>query len=889
VLLGSLLGDGSLCQRGRFPERRLPWFQEGHSIKQLAYLEWKQRALANLGAEIGEPRAVATAAGRPKEHLTVRLRTRPLPCLWPFLSLCRPDGHKRITWDWLSRVGPLGLAVWFMDDGCINVRKNRNPRLMLTCSPASDEELALYRRYFMEVWGTAAPHMQSAGGQGHRRNRAWVLTFTVGDSNRLFDAMRPYLQLGSEKPWKRWVAAECPLGEADGVVPVPVYSVERIRKRAMAYDLTVEPQHTFIANWAVSSNCYPLVKQDGKLSLRRYKLNVGAPSSDLLTLTHNNIRSWQWVAGYSRIINQIIFDYDWGLTGAKGVYGMREIFTQTASKNKYGLRPPLVIQSRGILTSAGGAAIALSRATEVARRFAEPPQMLAISAFYQKHPLEAGDQVAVTSSLIPNPSTGLRGMTSEVFEVLDVRPNFGPQGGVDLALLWVGNLPVVAAPTSGGATDTPPPDAVIPEITVENLDLHLGVETGGMVVGLDATFTASTPKSAYRLFTSSTMENDYAVATGDIIRYDIRFNAASVDTRGGLDIAFTERAGTVGTGSNDATHVKLDAGASAVNDFYNGMVIQLAVGANPLQYRTVIDYVGSTKVAQVATWTNNPVDATSTFVVAQTLRNLNLLDQNSLGASPATQLGAPALDTWYTRTFTIPSSLNGKTIISAAVGIDTAASGASTFGLRGPHILSAAGLLKTNLFRHGYAGDATIWVWGPGGLADQNPSGTPAAFRLTGGTAQPTENVMNLAVSRGDQVEITTEAAATTTEAVVATITPFFGGIQDRVRVTGCLVVGLQVTANTKGSDGGVSCRVRMRKDNVSGTIMDTKVMAWIPALGQLNEIIAGTVALQGLDSPALANTTRNYVLTVQKILGTNITAAANWDELKLGALVSSA
>ena len=96
---------------------------------------------------------------------------------------------------------------------------------------------------------------------------------------------------------------------------------------------------------------------------------------------------------------------------------------------------------------------------------------------------------------------------------------------------------------------------------------------------------------------------------------NLRVRKMSVVVDHGQDTV-TQPRGTVGTGDNDATHVKLDAGASGTDDFYNGMVIQLAVGVNPLQYRTITDYVGSTKIATVgAAWTNNPVDATSTFVV----------------------------------------------------------------------------------------------------------------------------------------------------------------------------------------------------------------------------------------------------------------------------------
>ena len=58
----------------------------------------------------------------------------------------------------------------------------------------------------------------------------------------------------------------------------------------------------------------------------------------------------------------------------------------------------------------------------------------------------------------------------------------------------------------------------------------------------------------------------------------------------------------------------LDAAASAVDDFYNGLVIRLTGGTGSGQIREIIDYVGSTKIATVSrAWGTNP-DATRVVV-----------------------------------------------------------------------------------------------------------------------------------------------------------------------------------------------------------------------------------------------------------------------------------
>jgi len=58
--------------------------------------------------------------------------------------------------------------------------------------------------------------------------------------------------------------------------------------------------------------------------------------------------------------------------------------------------------------------------------------------------------------------------------------------------------------------------------------------------------------------------------------------------------------------AGDATHITLASGASASDDAYNNMWIRIISGTGFGQSRKIIDYVGSTKIAQVATWTTNP-------------------------------------------------------------------------------------------------------------------------------------------------------------------------------------------------------------------------------------------------------------------------------------------
>ena len=64
-----------------------------------------------------------------------------------------------------------------------------------------------------------------------------------------------------------------------------------------------------------------------------------------------------------------------------------------------------------------------------------------------------------------------------------------------------------------------------------------------------------------------------------------------------------------------ATSITLAAGASAVDDYYNGMVVELTGGTGSGQFNIITDYNGTTKVATVGgTWGTNP-DNTSVYKI----------------------------------------------------------------------------------------------------------------------------------------------------------------------------------------------------------------------------------------------------------------------------------
>jgi recombination protein RecA len=110
LILGSLMGDGNLSPNTR--DRSGTRFRMGHGAKQAAYLDWKASLLGNI------PYARTTnAKGAVFADFT------PLPELSELHeAVYFGDSKKHLTWDYLKRLTPLALAVWYMDDGSFSLR-----------------------------------------------------------------------------------------------------------------------------------------------------------------------------------------------------------------------------------------------------------------------------------------------------------------------------------------------------------------------------------------------------------------------------------------------------------------------------------------------------------------------------------------------------------------------------------------------------------------------------------------------------------------------------------------------------------------------------------------------------------------------------------------------
>lgn len=148
LLIALLLGDGTVCSNNVF--------KLAHAEQQKDYLEWKIKQLNDAGIRNNGLKSYIKTRGY---NIGVNVYYTQLNII-PFIKVLRrifykPKkvlGNRKL----LNRLDTRGIAIWYMDDGHINIRKDKDGRPMgfyikiATCLPK--DELQVIIDYFKEVW-----------------------------------------------------------------------------------------------------------------------------------------------------------------------------------------------------------------------------------------------------------------------------------------------------------------------------------------------------------------------------------------------------------------------------------------------------------------------------------------------------------------------------------------------------------------------------------------------------------------------------------------------------------------------------------------------------------------------------------------------------------------
>ena len=95
------------------------------------------------------------------------------------------DGRKKISLKYLKNINAFGLAIWWMDDGCLSIHKgNRYGKLCTECF--NYEEQILLQKYFQSTWGIDVDIKLE-------KNKYYFLRFNVSALKKLIAIIYPYI------------------------------------------------------------------------------------------------------------------------------------------------------------------------------------------------------------------------------------------------------------------------------------------------------------------------------------------------------------------------------------------------------------------------------------------------------------------------------------------------------------------------------------------------------------------------------------------------------------------------------------------------------------------------------------------------------------------------
>jgi superfamily II DNA or RNA helicase len=251
VVLGGLLGDASLCH----PKRSLWGVAFVQGAAQREYLEFKRAILAPLGvSKVG-----TTPSGYGGQDIH-RFRLRANPSLCSCFRL--HDGKRKVlSVEWLDAVGPLGLAIWYGDNGSLQEHRCQDGHTSRIITLHTEgfliAEQQLLVGWLSWRWGVRAEIKPTKKGL--------YCLYLSGVEAEKFLALLPGALPGVEQKFPGRVSLK--LGDFDCVPRQQLVQDEVVSKdlwerapkkrsaKQYVYDLEVESNHNYFAGGTLVSNC----------------------------------------------------------------------------------------------------------------------------------------------------------------------------------------------------------------------------------------------------------------------------------------------------------------------------------------------------------------------------------------------------------------------------------------------------------------------------------------------------------------------------------------------------------------------------------------------------------------------------------------------------------
>jgi hypothetical protein len=166
--MGCALGDGCLRRDKRFGTVTL---HISRCQRQAPYAQWQ---LARLNQELGTAASLRSFMDKGK-YPAVRFGVSSKRHLAPVYDVLYPNGVKRFTPQAFSDLGPEALALLWMDDGSLEVRRRQRPRSIKVersgWLPVSkdEEEVDVVASWIHDVTGASGSVVRHKGGMLYLR------------------------------------------------------------------------------------------------------------------------------------------------------------------------------------------------------------------------------------------------------------------------------------------------------------------------------------------------------------------------------------------------------------------------------------------------------------------------------------------------------------------------------------------------------------------------------------------------------------------------------------------------------------------------------------------------------------------------------------------------
>lgn len=183
LLIALLIGDGTISSNYVF--------KLSHSTLQREYLEWKVELLNKYGIKNNGVKEYISKCGYNTGKSVLYSQMSLIPTIKALRrSVYTPK--KTITRKLLEWLNPLGLAIWYMDDGCINVNTSKQRSSIqhtikiATC--VDDSTINTIINYFDEVWGVHFRPFKEGN------NTYSIASSSEADCEKFIKIVKPYIE-----------------------------------------------------------------------------------------------------------------------------------------------------------------------------------------------------------------------------------------------------------------------------------------------------------------------------------------------------------------------------------------------------------------------------------------------------------------------------------------------------------------------------------------------------------------------------------------------------------------------------------------------------------------------------------------------------------------------